>query len=45
MAVYGTNLTDEKDIIGVQSLVDSYGFGGVLFNAPRMYGAEVQMRW
>ena len=43
ISLYGTNLTDTRDIIGGQPLVDSYGFGGITFNAPRMYGAELQV--
>ncbi len=45
LAVYGTNLTNERDIIGGQPLVDSYGFGGVTFSPPRMYGAEIQFNF
>lgn len=44
-AIYGINLTDERDIIGGQPLVDSYGFGGVTFSPPRMYGAELQLNF
>lgn len=45
VALYGTNLTDEDHIIGGQPLVDSFGFGGAIPAPPRMYGAEVNVRF
>lgn len=45
ISAYGSNLTDEIYVIGGQPLVDSFGFGGVTFNPPRMYGVELEARW
>lgn len=44
-ALYGSNLTKEEYVIGGTPLVDNVGYGGVAFNPPRMYGAEIQYRW
>src|SRR5690625_740440 len=44
-ALYGSNLTKEKYVVGGTPLVDNVGYGGITFNPPRMYGAEVQYRW
>ena len=44
-AVYGTNLTDEDYIVGGTALTDASGLGGYVYNAPRMYGAELQYRF
>jgi iron complex outermembrane receptor protein len=44
-SVYANNLTDERYLIGGQPLVDTYGFGTAVYNAPRMLGAELSLRW
>ena len=44
-AIYGTNLTDEDYIVGGTALTDASGLGGYVYNAPRMYGAELQYRF
>lgn len=42
VTLFGTNLTDERFVIGGQPLVDTLGFGGVIYNPPRMYGVEFE---
>jgi iron complex outermembrane recepter protein len=45
ISAYGTNLQDEEQIIGGQPLYDTWGFGGVTYAPPRMYGAEFTYNW
>ncbi|MCZ6831255.1 MAG: hypothetical protein O7F73_17025, partial [Gammaproteobacteria bacterium] len=41
-AIYGSNLTEEDYLVGGTALLESAGVGGVAYNAPRMYGAELR---
>jgi iron complex outermembrane receptor protein len=41
-AVYGSNLTEETNIVGGTALTESAGVGGYAYTAPRMYGAELK---
>jgi iron complex outermembrane receptor protein len=45
VAFYGTNLTNEDYIIGGTALADTSGVGGIVFNPPKMYGAELVFNW
>ena len=45
VAFYGTNLTNEDYIIGGTALADTSGVGGIVFNPPKMYGAELMFKW
>ena len=45
VAAYVNNITDEDYVIGGQPLYDAWGFGGYVYAAPRMYGAELSYRW
>lgn len=45
VAFYGTNLTNEDYIIGGTALADTSGVGGIVFNPPKMYGAELMFTW
>jgi iron complex outermembrane receptor protein len=44
-AIYGTNLTDEENLVGGVALVESSGVGSYAFAPPRMYGAELQFHF
>ncbi|MEM1112090.1 MAG: TonB-dependent receptor, partial [Pseudomonadota bacterium] len=41
-AIYGTNLTEEEYFVGGTALIESSGVGGLAYNEPRIYGAEIE---
>lgn len=45
ITLFGDNLTDERYIDGGTPLVDVTQTGGVLYNTPRTYGAEIAYQW
>jgi len=45
IAAWGTNLTDEENLVGGNAPFDALGFGSYIYSAPRMYGAEVSWHW
>ncbi|HSB96957.1 MAG TPA: TonB-dependent receptor, partial [Spongiibacteraceae bacterium] len=45
VAAYGTNLADQRYIIGGTPLVDGTQTAGMVYNDPRMYGAELHYSW
>jgi iron complex outermembrane recepter protein len=44
-AAYGTNLLNQRYIIGGIPLVDVTQTGGMVYNDPRMYGIEAHYSW
>ena len=45
VTAYGSNLTDERYIIGGTPLVDVTSTAGTLYSTPRMYGIELAFQW
>ncbi len=45
VAAYGTNLSDERFIVGGTPLVDVTQTAGTVYNDPKMYGAELHFAW
>jgi iron complex outermembrane receptor protein len=45
VTAYGTNLADQRYIIGGTPLVDGTETAGMVYNDPRMYGAELHYSW
>lgn len=45
VAAYGTNLGNHRYVIGGTPLVDNTETGGVVYNDPKMYGAELHYSW
>ncbi|GHD08052.1 TonB-dependent receptor [Halioglobus japonicus] len=45
ITAYGTNLTDERYVIGGVPLVDVLETAGKQYNLPRMYGIEAAFTW
>jgi iron complex outermembrane receptor protein len=45
VAAFGTNLADHRYIIGGTPLVDVTQTAGVVYNDPKMYGAELHFQW
>ncbi|SFR88593.1 TonB-dependent receptor [Sphingomonas jatrophae] len=45
LAVFATNITGKKYIVGGYPLVSALGFDSVLYGEPRMYGASVRFRF